>query len=1171
MSYELKPEQRQAIELRDKNILVSASAGSGKTFVLIERILSLILNDKADLENMLVVTFTNAAATDVKLKLENRLSMAAADTALPADVRAHAYEQLNNLPGAQVSTFHAFCKKLITRYIYITPLDNDFTVADVLQAQALAAEACMKTIESACRQNSEEFKLLRAAFSGKRNLNALGEIVLELHEFLVNQTDMQKLNKRIEQLYSADLDNNPACKILLREMLEFSDTFAAGLHGMKLRAEQAKLDKLAVFIGNIIVQLEAVNKNKSFLENRSAVENINLGRMWKPAAEPEEEFKLEKEKLSKRLSELKELLLSGLTSDRMIKDLAETKLLVHYLVCLAEEFKNNYNVIKRQNNIADFNDLETIALQVLSSPEAVKEVQNEFKYVFVDEFQDTNDVQEAIIDKVAGKNNLFVVGDVKQSIYGFRNTNPDIFNNRHTGYKQSVAEPNRAVELNYNFRSDNGILQFVNYIFYRIMTVNSGKADYKNTGMFKEGQKLSPEQKHSVEVNIIKSYKSFEPDDAEGVEAAARVYSVADSPLAEDDSLRRAKTEAKIIASYLAERVNRLNITDSRTGLCRKMQYGDAVILVRSQNEYNANVQRELVRLGVPISLGSKNNLLDFYEVQVLHGFISLLSNSKQDLAMACVCMSDIIGLDENEMCAIRKSGAEKEFFAAAEEYVNRNDDKIAHKLKRLYNYINRCRNCLITESLYSVMLGFVNDTGWLSLSVSLEGGAVRAANINSFLMKLLTVNSLNDLNGYIKTIGDNSGKLTEEQTSEYNANAVRVETMHKSKGREFPFVILAGLGSRFNIDSRKGDLLLDNKLGIGLYNYDIAARQKHDTIVRSGIKLNIASEDFSEEIRLFYVACTRAKYGLMLCGSVNPLNIVSRPDCYALKRLDSFMSLFCSVLKPDEIAALRSDKKRLSLTINSGKACEFRLNAHSVNEFNEAERVSDSIKVYSLSKANYEETAAYSSYCNFVYPYQSATRIAGKNSVVKLMQEFDSETDGFALVEGDAAESLGGSDAGSAYHYAMEVVDFGLESEQEIKKYLSDKLTADELKFIECGKILKCLCALKNLGAEQHGNITLREQRFYMLEEHSRLVPESECNDKILVQGIIDLIIRGDDKTILVDYKTTRAKTPQELAEKYRIQLQAYKIAAEGSLNCKLSAVYIYSFYFDKLIMIDI
>ena len=1188
MSHDLKPEQKRAIEVRGKSVLVSASAGSGKTFVMIERVVSL-LKEGASLENMLIVTFTDAAAQDMKLKLERRLNAEMQDKKLSKAMHEHMEEQLAVLPTANVSTFHSFCKKIITKYFYIAEIDSGFGVSDSLSTNKLAATAAENILTTAELSGGVEFATLAQAFAGKRNLTTLSQIIIKLHEFLQNQTDAQKFVELIKKAHSPDLDTNPACRELNSRCLAFAKSFVVKLNAARVLSEQAGFSALTTFIDMLLTQLSAITESKSFIKNRELIAGFDTGVLRLRAANEAEQAALDAVKLikdskdalglPKQLGAIKRSLLVGIGVNEIKQDLSDALKLATTLVDFVFKFKDEFARLKRERNVLDYADLESFALKVLKHSDAQKEIEQEYDYIFVDEYQDTNNVQEEILSCVARENNLFVVGDVKQSIYGFRNTNPEIFVGKNELFRNEENENKLAIELNYNFRSDNSILQFVNFLFACLMTDNIGSVDYKTTGMFKTGQALNLSSTPSVQINLIKtSAKSDNEDDDEQKKQkklADKVYSVRNAEIAQNAGREEARAEARVIASYIAERVGEENITDKDSGMARKLGYGDIVVLMRSQKDYAQAMLTELVSLGVPASMGSKTNLLDCYEVQLLHNFLQLLSNDLNDIAIATMCVSDIIGLTEDELASIRQKGTSKEFYEAVREYRLANKNETSKKLNKLYDLIYKYRKALISNKLYDVVSSFVKETELNSIMLSCAGGMAREHNINAYMEKLMRSEELSTLSSYLATIEANEGVLMAEEgdAGVTDSAFVRVETMHHSKGREFPVVILAGLGTEFNTEAREGNILLHNKLGLGLYSYDLDLRLKRETLARSGIKEALTRSDISEELRLLYVACTRAKNQLMLVGVVKVTSLISRPDAYSLRGLNSYLRLVLSVLKSGDIEAIKQGKRKL--IINANKPCEFEMNAYSIGEFRESGDVKNSIKIHNLGVSSADTVSRLKAYCDYVYPHEAAANLAYKNTVTKLVAEHEqhgvltlSAPRQFRLSE---SEDATGVETGNAYHHAMEEIDYSLRTKAEIEKYLSQKLSADELKLVDSGKIEKCLHSISDFISASDGYKLYREQRFYMLKPYNQIVKKVSISDKILVQGTIDLLVQNDDQLVLIDFKTTRARTEVELLDKYRIQLYAYKLAAESALNCAVTKIFIYSFCFDKLILFDI
>lgn len=1165
--------QQQAIDTKDKDILVSAGAGSGKTSVMIERIVKNILDGAVNVNELLVVTFTNAAASEMRLKLEKQLNEKIASNTLTEEQSKRLIEQLELLGQSDICTLHKFCQTIIQKYFYTIDLDPSFSIGEESETSNLRTRVMNELIQECEKQNDKDFLLLASTFDDKRNFEKIKSYIYKIHDFLNNQPSIEEFKSKVDETYSGDLNDNKLSKIVNEYCIEMFEYFVEVFSDLRKSAEFIGFEDMQGYLTEVINGLSLIKKENNFSQNHFAVFNMPKFRdlrikTYSPETdEIKEKVKNVKENFSEKLRELKEKIYISNNLEQIQQDLTSTKQILDSMLVLVDKFSKRFLQIKKERNILDFSDLEHYAHLILQQQEVIDEIKHKYKQIYVDEYQDINDIQEGIISKVHKSKDLFLVGDIKQSIYGFRGTNPQIFLHKQLAFGDEQNKDNIAIGLNYNYRTDQKILDLVNWIFSSLMTKQLGDIDYMpdnkmTSGITFESLKESLPQ---IEIDIIRKEK-----EEKNYLIPENVYKVSSAPIKEDEEDDLAKSEGAVIAQHINDLiVNQKKIYDARTKTYRDINFSDITLLCRGRSKSVAIIIDTLNEYGIPVAPISQDSVFNQYEVQVLYSYLNLVNNPFNDIHLTTFLLSPIIGLDEDALACVRACApACVNYYDCVLDYLNK-EDEIAQKLNYAFDLINDGVQKIQNDNIYNLLNYVCKKTNYLSLVGSLLEGQNRIENVVGFINSFLGKKYNTDLSEYLSSVEQSEDVPSISPECVVGANVVKVETMHESKGLEYPIVFLVDTGHGFNKDSTKGDFLLHSNLGIGLWKYDSKYRTKVPTLSVSAIKIAIKNKEFAENLRLLYVAMTRAKNHLFITGACDTSKLKANTSAFAVKSKGNFLQLILSVLDAQTIDALINNYDELSVPIGIDNNLEIRV-YDKANDMQEKAQIDKLTKFSGDIDVKFDEIL--SKNCSFTYKYAESIYTSLENTVTNLNKEneanvyINAQPQKFDIRENDDAQSIT-TEQGIAYHKAMQLIDFNLDSIEDIKLFLSDKLNPQEMELIDWNKIYK---AVQNVRPLLKDAKIYREQEFLMLENYNNLVSEAKVFDEILVQGVIDLLIVKNNEIYLLDYKTTGSHNVEKTAQNYYMQLNCYAKAVEGALGIKVAKKFLYFFLQERLILID-
>ena len=892
-------EQQQVIDLRNRNILVSAAAGSGKTAVLVERIVKIITdkNHPVDIDHLLIVTFTNAAAAEMRERIGNAIEKALDEQ--PGN--EHLLRQLTLIHNAQITTIDSFCLYVVRNHFHEIDLEPNFRIGDEGELKLLREDVLGRVLEQNYEEPSEAFSDFVEGYASGRTDAALNEMILQLYEFsrsypwpekwLDSFVGAYRIETR-EELdraeWLAPLTENICfvlkdCEQLLKQALAITQQDDGP--DMYEKAVQSDLEKY-----------EGLSRLTSFCELSGALSDIKYDRLASSRGFEGDPDKLE---LVKSLREQAKDVVKKLcrqyffcSPEMMIEQLERTEPMLEEVVRLTKQFADEFAAAKRRKNLVDFHDVEHFALQILVDEETEKakktaeEFRDTFEEIMIDEYQDSNEVQETLLRSISreerGENNIFMVGDVKQSIYRFRLARPELFMKKYDSYSLEESTTQR-IDLHKNFRSREEVLTCTNDIFYKIMARSLGNVEYDAEAA------LYPGASYPVSADFIPEILLADSNDE----------------LLEDTELTDKKTlEAKIVAEEIKHLMKTQQVTDKVAGTLRAAHYSDIVILLRSLSGWADSLVEVLNGNGIPAHTVSSTGYFSTVEVQTVLSMLRLLDNPRQDIPMAAVLRSPMAGLTDEELAVLRLEDGSVPFHEAvlelaeglyeedgqkeisdseADRKQGRNADEktenhieiTAHrKLLKFYKKYKQLRQLVPDTPIHELIEIILRETGYGHYVAAMPAGNRRTANLNMLLEKAAayektSYKGLFHFVRYIDELQKYDVDFGEADMVGENEDVVRIMSIHKSKGLEFPIVIVSGMGKNFNKQDTRSKMVLHPELGIGLDYMDGKKRIKSPTIAKKAIAKQIDLENLGEELRVLYVALTRAKEKLILTGTL--------------------------------------------------------------------------------------------------------------------------------------------------------------------------------------------------------------------------------------------------------------------------------------------------------------
>lgn len=1179
-------DQQTFIESRGKNVLVSASAGSGKTTTMISKLLTLLLDDGVDILKLLVLTFTDAAATEMKSKLNAKLlqhaQMLSADPETNGNQIARIYDILERLPFADIGTFHAVFKKILTKYFYLLDIDPSFSLLTQEQ-EIVLGQSIDRVLDKYTKNQDEEFFVLREIFSKNRSAAAFKERLISLYyqsQEIVNFDNWYTENVNIA--YEENLSKNPSVNFLLKHYKATLLSFETKINNVISQAQILQHEKGVAFFEQhktIMSQLHAWGTPEQmlpFLYNckiEGSIPQVREERLL----EFQEGAKLLNDEFKKQLRVIADELQTPHVSVH-IEKMQKTKSLLNKLHEVLNSIIALYTKQKQKKSQLDFQDLQKLTYELLTTHgEVAHELQGQYEFIVVDEFQDVNEIQYGVLKTFARENNLIFIGDLKQSIYEFRLASPKIFLQEMKNFG-SNKKNNDLILFNENFRSSNHILQFVNYLFNSLMTENTVGLNYAKTSQLVCGKKeflhydeaLRLTGQHNVKVLLLNqpsSTKKLQPQE--------------DEPVAEEEeeSLTTKEKLSQLVVSAVVDALGK-EFYNPKTDSIDTVEYKDIAILTHDSDDFVKELTKTFETYKIPYFSTNKNNLFKTHVGAVLFSVLKVLNNDQNDYALTSVLLSPVGQFNHNELATIRLTDNTRNlpFYECLQNFLradttDANLIKIKNKLKAFFEKINNYRQLLVYKTVYQTMQIIISENNLQQHYSSLPGGEVASKTVEEFLQLLVSETFNYNLTLCLHYLNELSEKDNFKINIASGENAVNVLTMHRSKGLEWPVVILAHLGKKFNNLEKTKDFVVSQDFGIGMKFKNIYEHYEFKTLPYLASVKEKNTRELKEHIRLLYVATTRAKNYLYLVGHQDVEKLPKLSSQILFSR--SYLELLLHAMTPVERQKLINLKNAQTkpdqvpqMKLNAGTWGEGLLSLY--NDFAASDESLVGFEVEKLPKVSHEVVGALSQ--NFNFEYQQLPNIAQKNSVTAILQEED-YAHYFEKNHQVGLENLPDRKnelkLGTAYHTVMQSLNFNetLANVQEIiEKFVSvGKIEAEVAQWVNPEFVCAAIAAIKPLLL---GSVkVLKEQPFYLFDNYSKLVAKADTDQKIIVQGVIDLIILHKNRAIVVDFKTNKTNNINYLKQSYALQLNLYAQSVGRAFGVQNVEKFIYSFENDALI----
>lgn len=1165
-------DQQKVIDLRDCNILVSAAAGSGKTAVLTERIVQRICdqNNPAQIDRMLIVTFTNAAAAEMK----ERIGTALRKRLESEPENSHLRKQITLLNHAQITTIHSFCLYLLRNHFHEIQLDPAFRIADEGEIKLLKEEVLEAFLEAKYEDASEEFLDFVEKYAGNGKEDSLRNTMLSIYDFVCSHPFPELYIKECITVLSEEKEQlSSACMEFLQEyesgvleecvLLTKQALFLCDEPGGPLQYKEALADDLKFY--------ESFGKQDSFTERAakySGHKYMMLSR--KKQADPDVAIQDKVKELRNTSKKMIEDIRSKFyydSAEQILEDSYKAGQTLSCLLKLIEEFDDIFTRQKRNKNIVDFSDMEHLALRILLKWDGEKYIPGEvalayreyFQEIMVDEYQDSNMVQELLLESISQQTdvsgNRFMVGDVKQSIYRFRLARPEIFMEKYSSFEEKNGK-NRRVNLSKNFRSRKEVLEGINGVFEELMIPQVGKVSYDADARLYYGADY-PETQEDYNTEIL-------------------LY---DKEEFTKENMRSAETEAHIIAQRIRELCKEFQVTDKVTKELRPAKFSDMVILLRTATGVDDVMKKVLEEENIPVYISSGKGYFSAPEIQVILNYIAVINNPRQDIPLLGVLHSLLGKFTEEEIAKARVFNGKKGLlYDSLTAYAQTGGERqLADKISGFLSELEIWRQKSVYMPVCTLLEEIMENTGYLQYCTAMPGGPQRRANLLVLLQKAKTYEGtgytgLFDFIRYMELMKERDIDFGEANVLDENANVVRIMTIHKSKGLEFPICFVAGFSKQFNRREGAEAVLTDADLGPGSDYIDLSLRCRRKSIRKNIIAVKQKNDARGEDLRVLYVAMTRAKEKLILVGAGEVSDEVQKEmGAYTILNAKSFMDLV--------------------LPIAMRKTDLFRCRAFTTDDI-VAGNVADMIETKVL-KAELGAIPQKLIWEPYVYPHKSLEGLYTKTTVSELKKAAYLEEDEIChelyaepevipyvpdfIVKKE--ESAGGSRRGSAYHRVMELMDFSLalhaeDMEEKIsglrRKNISElRIPAEEDALVNNRKILAFMQTdlAKRMGKAEQKSRLYREQPFVLGVKASEVRNDFPEDEDILVQGVIDVYFEEEDGLVLLDYKTDRVESGDELVKRYRTQLDYYGEALERLTHKKVKEKLIYSFALHSVI----
>jgi ATP-dependent helicase/nuclease subunit A len=1232
-------EQEAAISRRGANLLVAAAAGSGKTAVLVERIVKMVCEENYDIDKILVVTFTKAAAAEMRERIGNR--MLEEGMKHPDDQRIQ--EQLAYLHRAPISTIHSFCMDLLHNYFHLISLDPNFRIGEEGEIALLKEQVLEEMMEEWYQEQNEDFLRLIEAYSYGKDDRSVCDMILRLFDFSVSHPNPEQWLNDAKKAVETGLEGPK----WLDQVMEYGDRvltdalfYMEKIISLAQQEELLKEKYVPIFLADQ-VQIQRILYAKTYGKRLQECQSFSFGRL--PAIRKKEKPILSLMESIKKLREEVKMMVNGLIQDcyqnsieQLNQESAELKPYVDTLTDLVRQFSERFLSRKLENNMLEFNDLEHFSLKLLvehyengkmKKTALAKELSDYYQAVFTDEYQDSNLIQEVLLKAVSREEdgNRFMVGDIKQSIYKFRMARPELFLEKYETYGDEGL--NQKIELRNNFRSRPEVLYSINYIFYQIMKPSLGDVLYDKESALappENGEEEAEETKNKQELLLVNlagnesEYAEYEKN-RKGRESGA--------PEQEEESYTAIELEAKMVAKRIKELLGEKKEASPHPNQGENpnqkavWEYRDMVILLRTMAGWSQVFEEVLTMEGIPVHTESRTGYFDTFEIRVLLNLLSVVDNIYQDIPMAAVLRSPIGGFSGEDLAEIRslvlaERRQEDTLYDEMIFYLEQGEkEKLKEKIRSVLKLLTELREEKTWLSLSELIWSAMEKTGYYHLVGSMENGEQRMANIRMFLEKArqyekTSFQGVFHFLQYIEKLRSYQIDYGEASMLSEEANVVRIMSIHKSKGLEFPVVFLSGMGKQFNFMDRNQRMLLHPDYYLGLDCISLERRTKKVSGQKKMIGRQMVLSMLGEELRVLYVAMTRAKEKLIMTGVVKDFHAFLEKQgkypegqlrFYGMSKAKTYLDwVFPALCRNEALDVWKEshnigEKEQEHYVVEGEKPnfllkviAPFQLFGGEVKKQLEERRQKEGLLHWMQEEKNAKRKAEIEKDFSWVYEKAAELSARSKWTVSELKEEWKNQSE-IAKEPEELKKTkerrmpaflqkketvLTGASRGTAVHKLMEVLSFqqveqlgfiqALDCIIEAGHYPGEYRDSLPLKRIEA--FYTSDLGKRIAQAEREGNL-YREAQFMMGVPMKEMEPETGSEELVLVQGVIDLYLEEADGLVLLDYKTDYIKKggEAEFLSRYEGQLKWYKRALEQMTGKTVKEIILYSFFLGK------
>lgn len=1184
MSVKWTKEQEKVINLRNRSLLVSAAAGSGKTAVLVQRIISMVTDetDPLDIDRLLVVTFTNAAAAEMRERVG-----AAIENALEQDpYNQHLQRQLTLVHNAQITTIDSFCIRILRDHFHKIDLEPGFRIADEGELKLLREDVCEAVLEDFYQKADPEFLRFADSYSGAKNDLQIKEMILKLYNYAESYPWPKEWLETCVQQYEAANEAELEEKSWIRDFLSYlnvrvEDLITAQEKLLELTQEPDGPYMYEASIADDLRQLENLRKCEHFSQWQAAISAIdfkNIGRSGKyeGSVAKKDAVMSGRKRMKDQIDKWKKTIFATML-EVQLERLTQTSKMVRMLVTLTQAFSDRFQEEKQKKNMLDFSDVEHNALRVLVDSETKEltetalEYQQQYREVMIDEYQDSNYVQETLLTAVSGvKNgneNLFMVGDVKQSIYRFRLARPELFMDKYHRFSTEESSQQR-IDLHRNFRSRREVVEAVNDIFYPLMEKNLGNVAYDAEAALYAGA-VYPDYENA---DCCKPELLLVPSQESGME--------------------RREQEAAAVAGRIRELVETQEIPE--------ITYKDIVLLLRSMSGWAETYQKVFEQEGIPLIVASKTGYFSATEVQTVLSLLRVLDNPYQDIPLAAVMKSYFGKFSSEELAQIRSEYPGMPFYQCVEQML-----PVSEKIIAFQEMLQKFRQRIPYTPIHRLLQEILDETGYRNYVAALPAGEQRRANLDMLMEKAVayeqtSYHGLFHFIRYIDRLMKYDVDYGEAEIVSEQENAVRLMSIHKSKGLEFPVVFVCGMGKQFNEQDLNSNMIFHPEFGIGLKWFDCEKRTKANTLIHQIFAMEAKKENLGEELRVLYVALTRAKEKLILAGTCKlpeegQYSGFSREEKvpfstrYDAKSYWDWVIPVLGMENPDyryviwdEARMQQEEQRKLQDT-----ALEHRTLLEALQNVSETElaqlKETFSWEYAWKEEGTHKQKVSVSELKHRAMEERSESAEQTLNTAQPLFPD-EIATPYVPRFVQEVKENAGAL-YGTMVHRFLECLDFaGLPDFADEKQGLyfvkqqidalcalgrMQEADAKRLNWKQLLGFLQSDTAKRMRAAAEQGALE-REKPFVMSVPANLVWEDSRPEEDVLIQGIIDVFWEEADGIVLLDYKTDHVDNAQELGRRYKKQLELYADALSRFSDEKpVKEILIYSFALAETILL--